>query len=172
MRGQAERVEVQKRASGAVRITLTGEIDLSRFDELDGVLASAQRKSPPVLEIDLGSVSFMDSQGLNLLVHAHQRAAENGHCVLIVDPNPTIQRLFRLTGLDGMFEVAFEETTPGPCPCCGSPLQAREVVEDGLRPGDGWCPACRWIVMAEVLAGGDWPVECPTHGRLGSKPPI
>src|SRR5438094_5195073 len=68
------------------RVTLTGEIDLSRAEQVEAELAAAEATSPEVLQIDLSSVSFMDSQGLKLLLGAHSRAQTNGRRVLILGP--------------------------------------------------------------------------------------
>ena len=172
MKEHPDSIEVEKQASGTVRVAIAGEVDLSRFDELASVLDSAQSDGASVLEIDLSSVSFMDSQGLRLLVRTHQQAAEKGSRVLIVDPSRAVRHLFELTGLSSLLEVTAEEKQQELCPCCSRALARSDVTGDGLRPGDAWCQECRWIVMREVLSGGDWPVECPTHGRVIPQPPI
>jgi anti-anti-sigma factor len=164
LKEERDSVILETSASGAVRVRIHGEVDLSRFDELDQVLASADADCR-ALEIDLGAVSFMDSQGLRLLLRARDRAAGNGHRLLIVDPTPFVQRLLQLSGLSGTFEIGRGAGVAVRCPCCLGCLSMTDPSGEELRPGDGWCPECRWVVLVEVLAGGDWPVECPTHGR-------
>jgi anti-anti-sigma factor len=156
-------------ALGVTRVRLTGEIDLSRSDEVDAQLAAAQASAPELLEIDLSSVSFMDSQGLRVLLGAHKRAQSNGHRIVILSPRQTLRRLFEISGVDQILDVVNDEITEQPCPCCSDGLRLSEPRGDGLRPGDRYCQECRWVVVQEVLAGGAWPVACPSHGRFTSK---
>lgn len=157
-------IVMDPRAPSVIRLKIRGEVDMSRFEELDRMLASVGARAPATLEVDLGSVSFMDSQGLKLLLRARQRAAGNGHRLLIVDPGPFIQHLLEVSGLNGTFEFVYGSATSQQCPCCSRTLSTTEPSGDALRLGDGWCPECRWIVLAEVLAGEDHPARCPTHG--------
>lgn len=54
------------------------------------------------------------------------------------------------------------------CPCCEAPAtRATHLPEirGWLRPGDCFCPACRWVFPRE-LAGEAPPAReaCPEHG--------
>jgi hypothetical protein len=55
------------------------------------------------------------------------------------------------------------------CPCCGQDLADATEEPDSAsdaRPGDRWCPNCRWLIIREIDDALDWPVDCPTHGPL------
>ncbi len=56
------------------------------------------------LVIDLGCVNFMDSSGLGAIVAVLKRLNGTGK-VLLVDPQPAIKDLFKLTCMDKIFEV-------------------------------------------------------------------
>jgi len=106
VRESSDSVTLETRAPGVLLVRIQGDVDLSRFDALDEVLASADVDSSAALEIDLSAVSFMDSQGLKLLLRARDRAAGNGRRLLIVDPSPFVQRLIHIAGLTGTFDIA------------------------------------------------------------------
>lgn len=93
------------RDAGVLRVRIHGEVDLTRYEELDGVLASAEAQSSKVLEVDLSRVTFMDSQGLRLLLRARDRMAGNNNRLVIVGAGPFIQRLFRVSGLADAFQL-------------------------------------------------------------------
>lgn len=86
-------------------IEVDGQIDLysaPQFKErtLRVIDAGAER-----VIVDLSRVSFMDSTGLGVLVGARKRlSAANGDLLLVV-ADPEIDRLFEITGLDGVFQI-------------------------------------------------------------------
>ena len=87
------------------RVSLAGEVDLSRFEEIDQALAEAEASAPATLEIDVSEVSFMDSQGLRLLLRARERAAAKDRRLTLVDPSPAVRHLLELSGLNDEFDI-------------------------------------------------------------------
>ncbi len=84
--------------NGTASIALAGELDLSGARQLEMRLDEAERESPERLVIDLRELSFIDSTGLRLLLQADARARERG-CELVLRPGePTVQRVFEVTG--------------------------------------------------------------------------
>jgi len=85
-------------------------------DEIDSVVGSEFRRAlfdllagrgTPVY-LDMTGVTFFDSTGINILIHAQQTAdCEGVHMVL--DASPIVVRVLTLLGLDCTF-------TWGPCP--------------------------------------------------------
>jgi len=88
-----------------LRVSISGEVDMSRFDELDAMLADANERATDILEIDLSAVSFMDSHGVRLLVRARDRAEELGRRLRLIDPGPSILRLLDIVELGNLFEI-------------------------------------------------------------------
>ena len=81
----------------------TGEVDAfaapdltSAFDEL--------AESTRVL-VDLGSVSFLDSTALGLVVHAVREIGERGGDTRVVLPASSARRIFEITRLDRLLPV-------------------------------------------------------------------
>jgi anti-sigma B factor antagonist len=88
-------------------VTLTGELDLATVDAAERELTQAERETGLVL-LDLRAVSFMDSTGLHMVVHAARRLAErNGRLVLLYPPHP-VHRIFEITGTIDHLEIVRE----------------------------------------------------------------
>jgi anti-sigma B factor antagonist len=85
---------------GAVYVALRGELDLSTVDEAERALLEAERASPPLMLIDLSSLTFLDSTGLRAIVTADLRAREGDRRVVVVKGPETVHRVFTITRLE------------------------------------------------------------------------
>jgi anti-anti-sigma factor len=85
-----------------VRVTPTGEIDLSNRDLLDDKLRELWADGWRHVIIDMHDVSFLDSSGLHVLLIHHRRAADAAQRLVIADCSPEVARVIALTGLDGV----------------------------------------------------------------------
>lgn len=85
---------------------LTGEVDLSNAREIDTAASLALAEGATRLVVDLGGVTFMDSQGLRALVVAHRHLAEHDVELTLSRVPPRIVSLLTLTGLDTTFVTA------------------------------------------------------------------
>jgi anti-sigma B factor antagonist len=83
---------------GEASISLTGELDLSGARQLEARLDEVEREAPARLVIDLGGLAFIDSTGLRLLLQADARARERGCELLLRRGQPSVQRVFEVTG--------------------------------------------------------------------------
>jgi anti-anti-sigma factor len=87
------------------RFSLIGDIDMSNFEtlgaQLESELAAGRR-----LTLDMAGVSFMDSQGLRMLIALGRRAHEGGlDPVVLLDPSEAVQRVLGIAvpeGIPGM----------------------------------------------------------------------
>ncbi len=82
-----------------VRLTVTGEVDVSTreqfrgaLDELLGVLGDVQ--------LDLQAVPFMDTRGVTLVVHTAKRLHEEGGRLIVHDPPDSLVRIFETLWTD------------------------------------------------------------------------
>jgi anti-anti-sigma factor len=85
----------------AVRVSLTGELDMSSalvFDEELRRIEDDGKASTLVL--DLRKLKFLDSTGLRLILSAHSRARRCGRRLRIVPGGDAVRRIFRLTGMN------------------------------------------------------------------------
>ena len=98
--------QVQVRREGeAALIAVRGELDLASGPELESELGKLAAPGTQLVVVDLRELEFMDSTGLSILVRAHQRLAEDG-CVLgLVEGSPQVQRLLDLTGVAERLQV-------------------------------------------------------------------
>ncbi len=83
-------------ADGAVRVTLTGELDLSATDGLRARLDEAQRSERRV-RLDLSELEFIDCAGIRAILDAMAEARREG-CAFEVDRSvsPIVGRLVSL----------------------------------------------------------------------------
>lgn len=89
----------------AVRLALTGELDISSAPVLEEALGRIEAGEPEVLLVDLRQLEFMDSTGLRTLVGANQRARAQGRRLAIVRGPEQVDRIFSVTRLDERFEI-------------------------------------------------------------------
>jgi anti-anti-sigma factor len=90
---------------GPVEVVLTGELDISTFDQAERQVEDAERSSPALLIIDLRSLRFVDSTGVRLILLADQRAKESGRRLAIRLGEGPALRVFAALGLTSRFDV-------------------------------------------------------------------
>jgi anti-sigma B factor antagonist len=90
---------------GAVRVILTGELDISGEQRLREVLLAVEAGHPERLLVDLRPLTFMDSTGLRLLIEANAWARDAGCPLDVVHNGGQIRQVFELTGVDKYLNV-------------------------------------------------------------------
>lgn len=88
---------------GARVLLITGEIDLATSTDLAAALTGALAPASTVV-LDMTAVSFMDAQGLRVLLAAHQGLATLGARLLLV-PSPAVSRVMEVTGTTRFLNV-------------------------------------------------------------------
>jgi anti-sigma B factor antagonist len=96
---------LERLGSGAVRVTLQGELDLEHAYTFDEELRGIEQERPPCIVLDLRGLGFVDSSGIGRLLAAHRRARRDGRRLVLVRGGPGIQRLLALSGVDEHFEM-------------------------------------------------------------------
>lgn len=87
------------------RVRVRGELDMATALLLGGVLDGVYGHRPDQVEIDLSGVTFVDTQGLTMLVAAHRGLAGRGGRLVLRDPSPVAARVLALTRFDRYFDV-------------------------------------------------------------------
>jgi anti-sigma B factor antagonist len=90
---------------GAVRIAVSGELDLSSALTFDEEVRRAEERMPETLVLDLRKLRFMDSTGLRLIMSAHARAKTRGRRLAIVLGSDPVKRIFRLAGVNRRLDI-------------------------------------------------------------------
>jgi anti-sigma B factor antagonist len=86
-------------------VKLIGEIDLEVAPELRGGITKELKHGAISMVFDLAEATFIDSTTLGNIALAHKRMREKGGWMGVVCPDPTMARLFSITGLHRMFPV-------------------------------------------------------------------
>ncbi|MCK9894762.1 STAS domain-containing protein [Frankia sp. AgB32] len=102
------RVEVTGR--DAIIVHPVGEIDYSSLDPLREALLDARIAGVRDIIVDLTEVSFLDSQGLAVILFAHQRQRSAGGRLALRNPNEDARRLLTVTNLSTVIHVDHTET--------------------------------------------------------------
>jgi anti-sigma B factor antagonist len=99
-------LEVDRSEDGPerLRLQLIGELDLYSTPTLDDAVVVAEGEKWPCLCLDLSGLRFLDSAGLRVIMRTHARAAQDGRLLVLRRGPETVDRVFRLTGLDRELE--------------------------------------------------------------------
>jgi anti-sigma B factor antagonist len=97
---------IRSRADGdSCLISLDGEMNGSNARDLEAELIRLKAAGVSRVVLDLGSLEFIDSTGLAVIMRANKRAGDDGHVLGVKRPQGNVRRLFALAGLDK--ELAF-----------------------------------------------------------------
>ncbi|HYD11028.1 MAG TPA: STAS domain-containing protein [Acidimicrobiales bacterium] len=86
-------------------LTVTGEIDIRSAPELREQLQVCATEGVSEVEIDLRTVTFLDSTALSVMVGAHKRLARDGGALEVRTAGGAVRRVLEVTGLDRVFRV-------------------------------------------------------------------
>ena len=92
-------VRVESRNSVA-RLAVIGELDLATAPTLGDELVGAERDGVRNIMLDLRDATFVDSEGLHVIIGAWQRAQLNGHRFVVVGASRATRRLCQITGTE------------------------------------------------------------------------
>jgi anti-anti-sigma factor len=93
-------ISADRRPGEAVTLVLEGELDISTCPTvLDRV--EAWRGAEPELRLDLSRISFIDSQGLHLLLEVTAQGPDGAAPVVLVAPSDAVRKLVTVTGTAG-----------------------------------------------------------------------
>ncbi len=85
-------------------VHVDGDLDVYTAPRLKEALDEA-RTGEGSLVLDLSEVKFMDSTALGVLVGAQQTSQSNGGDLRLVVSDPSLLKIFHITGLDGVFSI-------------------------------------------------------------------
>jgi anti-sigma B factor antagonist len=100
-------------------VRVLGEFDVSAAPQVSGFLTQAIGGGRKAIVIDLMQTTFVDSTGLSVLLNNLRRLVRQGGAMAIACTNPTVLRLFEITGTDQTFDIeesvegALEKVRPG-----------------------------------------------------------
>ena len=92
-------------AGDLIIIRLEGEVDLYAAPELKDHVNSAIERGRNKLILDLSDATFIDSTPLGILVSGMKRLRPRGGMLAVLCPDPTMARIFDITGPNRMSSV-------------------------------------------------------------------
>lgn len=94
-------LEVTTRTVGEVMILdVVGELDLYTVPRLEEGLQKATGKRRPLLVVNLTGAAYVDSTALKVLTDHQKRVRERQGEIAIIANQPTVAKIFKITGLD------------------------------------------------------------------------
>ena len=99
------RASVATDPDGSIVLNLEGEFDLEAAPLVEDFIESGLATGASRLVLDLGRVSFMDSQAVRALVRAHDTSRVAGAQLVLRSPTKRTMDLLLMTGLDLVFTV-------------------------------------------------------------------
>jgi anti-sigma B factor antagonist len=90
---------------GTLRVTVTGEVDMSSRPALEAELDRAVADAPERLVADLTGVGFCGVTGMAALTRLRSRCADAG-TELVVRPSSVVRRALDLAALSPLFRLA------------------------------------------------------------------
>src|SRR5438105_1435828 len=86
-------------------LPLEGEIDLHVSPEVAESLRTITAKKPTVLVVDLSRVTYIDSSGLAVLIHAMQDVKEYGGTLTLSGITADVRAILEMARLDQVFLI-------------------------------------------------------------------
>lgn len=89
-----------REVAGRQVLHVTGEIDYASSPDLEKTVLEYLEKDADRVILDLSEVSFMDSSGLALLLHARKAAADRGGSLsVVIPPTGPVMRVVEVAGV-------------------------------------------------------------------------
>jgi len=103
-------LEVAELENGITKVTLSGRLDIEGALKIDSEFnAVAQEKKKVV--VDLSDVTFISSLGIRTLITGAKAAANNGGKIVLLDPQPNVEKVLRTSRVDTVIPIAHDPTT-------------------------------------------------------------
>ena len=90
---------------GAPGVLVRGEVDLATAPTLTEELDAAMREGEGAFVVDLCDVSFLDSSGVTVLLHARAVLGREERDLVVVCPPGPVRRILEMAGIDDLFAM-------------------------------------------------------------------
>ncbi len=92
-------------------IDLSGEINAFAEDDLNTTYAEAEGFNTPVIVLNFGQVTYINSTGIALIVALLARARKTGRRLAVYGLSDHYEDIFRITRLSDFMSIYSDETT-------------------------------------------------------------
>jgi anti-sigma B factor antagonist len=106
-------------ADGNQVVSVTGELDIATAEQAYAYISEVIDSWPTMVSVDLSGLTFCDASGLGVLAKIARHARQAGRQLRLTSARPSLLKIIRLTGLDGLFPElrspvpAYSALTPG-----------------------------------------------------------
>jgi anti-sigma B factor antagonist len=84
-------------------ISVTGELDIATAEQAYAYISEVIDSWPTMVSVDLSGLTFCDASGLGALAKIARHARQAGRPLRLTSARPSLLKIIRLTGLDGLF---------------------------------------------------------------------
>ena len=103
-------LEVDELENGITKITLSGRFDVEGALKIDGEFNQIVEGKKNVL-VDLSEVTFIASLGIRTLITGAKATASNGGKMVLLNPQPNVERVLRTSRVDTVIPIVDDVTT-------------------------------------------------------------
>ncbi|MCE5324604.1 STAS domain-containing protein [bacterium] len=93
-------------------IRMSGEIDFAALIDLDPVLSKIIDDGEGELLMDMAEVTFIDSEGIRLLLNTFNKASQKNRKAQIIKCSPQVMRVLKLAGISEILCIHIEKAPP------------------------------------------------------------
>lgn len=98
-------IRIDPATARSQRVYLAGRLDTSSHAELDRQLGPLLAANLPSLVLDLADLDYISSAGIRSIFRARKALSAHGGKVVVVNPQPQIQKVFDLVKAVPMNEI-------------------------------------------------------------------
>ena len=103
-------LEVAELENGITKVTLSGRLDIEGALKIDSKFNAVAEEKKKVV-VDLSDVTFIASLGIRTLIIGAKAAANNGGKIVLLDPQPNVEKVLRTSRVDTVIPIAHDPTT-------------------------------------------------------------
>ena len=98
-------IRIDPPTADSQRVALGGRLDTHTYADLDHQLAPVLTSSTPSLVLDLADLEYISSAGIRSIFRARKALSARGGKVVVVNPQPQIQKVFDVVKAVPMNEI-------------------------------------------------------------------
>lgn len=100
------KINQTEKEDNIIYLTLSGEVDVYTASNLKETLIPLTEIKGKELIVDLSNVQYIDSTGLGIFIGALKSTHNFGSSIKLVGLTDRVRRLFKITGLDEVIDIA------------------------------------------------------------------
>jgi anti-sigma B factor antagonist len=102
---EAVPLELSRRTGpdGGQVVSVAGELDIATAEQAYAYISEVIDSWPTTVSVDLSGLTFCDASGLGVLARIARHARQAGRQLKLTSARPSLLKIIRLTGLDGVF---------------------------------------------------------------------